>query len=515
MFDSIDLKEAISDLFDVGVTDDTLALLYEANSEVFMAVKTQNGLTGRQSLRDIVLQGDTWGSLLASNQVDKIGKDCTDAGHGYLYKNKLPIAFLGLVDDIICVTEAGFKAQEMNSFINVKAAEKNLQFGNKKCKSMLIGKNKECVVNSQLMVDSWETKYEQTGDNVNLVETFTGLVNIEKTNEQKYLGFVISNLGNNLANIKQVRNKSIGTIRKLLNRLNGSNLGKYYFESAYILMNSMLRSSILYASETYYNLKENELRQLERIEESYMRQILKTKRSCPITQIYLELGQIPARYQIKKIRLLFLKDILSQNDESMISKFFQLQVEQSTKGDWYSSCISDLNDLKIELSFQEIKLISKHKFSDILNKRINSAALSYLTGKQNIKGGDIIYTRLEISEYLSPLTSELTIDEKRKLFEIRNMMTDIPANYSNSAQNMKCICQEYEDMSHIYYCREWNSVQPSLSYEKIYNGTISEQIKVFRRFENNLEMRKQSRNTSPLDPFCDRLNSYSVEISVG
>ena len=131
---------------------------------------------------------------------------------------------MGLVDDIICVTEAGFKAQEMNSFINVKAAEKNLQFGNKKCKSMLIGKNKECVVNSQLMVDSWETKYEQTGDNVNLVETFTGLVNIEKTNEQKYLGFVISNLGNNLANIKQVRNKSIGTIRKLLNRFNGSNI---------------------------------------------------------------------------------------------------------------------------------------------------------------------------------------------------------------------------------------------------------------------------------------------------
>ena len=114
---------------------------------------------------------------------------------------------------------------------------------------------------------------------------------------------MISNLGNNLANIKQVRNKSIGTIRKILNRLNGSNLGKYYFESAYILMNSMLRSSILYASETYYNLKENELRQLECIEESYMIQVLKTKRSCPITQIYLELGQIPERYQIKKIRL--------------------------------------------------------------------------------------------------------------------------------------------------------------------------------------------------------------------
>ena len=126
MFDSIDLKEAISDIFDVGVKDHNLVLLYKANSEIFMAIKTQNGLTERQVLREIVLQGDTWGSLLASVQVDNIGKDCVDAGLGYMYKNILPIGFLGLVDDVICVTEAGYKAQEMNSFMNVKTAEKNL-----------------------------------------------------------------------------------------------------------------------------------------------------------------------------------------------------------------------------------------------------------------------------------------------------------------------------------------------------------------------------------------------------
>ena len=66
MFDSITLKEAICDMFDVGVKDDNLALLYKANQDIFMAVKTQSGLTDRQTLENIVLQGDTWGSLLAS-----------------------------------------------------------------------------------------------------------------------------------------------------------------------------------------------------------------------------------------------------------------------------------------------------------------------------------------------------------------------------------------------------------------------------------------------------------------
>ena len=86
-------------------------------------------------------------------QVDSIGKECMEEGHSYLYKEILPVGFLGLVDDIIGVTEAGIKAQEMNAFINIKTAEKGLQFGVKKCSTMLIGKNVENLLNSDLYVD--------------------------------------------------------------------------------------------------------------------------------------------------------------------------------------------------------------------------------------------------------------------------------------------------------------------------------------------------------------------------
>ena len=40
MFDSINLEEAISDIYDTGVDDDNLVLLYEANQNINMAVKT-------------------------------------------------------------------------------------------------------------------------------------------------------------------------------------------------------------------------------------------------------------------------------------------------------------------------------------------------------------------------------------------------------------------------------------------------------------------------------------------
>ena len=159
MFDSINLKEAISDIYEYGVKDDNLQLIYKANEQIHMAVKTPGGLIERQIIRNCVLQGDTWGSLLASAQVDSIAKDVEEAGLGYLYKDSLSVSLLGLVDDVTGVTEAGFKAQQLNAILNVKSAEKGLQYGVKKCKSMLIGKNHENAINSELMVDEWTEKY--------------------------------------------------------------------------------------------------------------------------------------------------------------------------------------------------------------------------------------------------------------------------------------------------------------------------------------------------------------------
>jgi hypothetical protein len=53
--------------------------------------------------------------------------------------------------------------------------------------------------------------------------------------------------------------------------------------------------------------------------------------------------------------------------------------------------MKNLKELEICLSFEEIKILSKQKFSEILNDKIKNAALPYLTRKQNVKGGIISY----------------------------------------------------------------------------------------------------------------------------
>ena len=208
----------------------------------------------------------------------------------------MSVTMLGMVDDIIGVSEAGYKAQQLNTIINTMTAEKGLQFGVKKCKSMLIGKTSENIYENKLSVDKWEISRKEdikTGEEL-FLESYEGQVQIEQTEQQKYLGFVLSSKGNNLININYIKNKSHGIIRTIFKRLESLNLGKYYFECALILMKSMLRSSIYYACETYYDLKETEIRKLERIEEIFLRKILKTSSGCPINQLYLKVGLAPS-----------------------------------------------------------------------------------------------------------------------------------------------------------------------------------------------------------------------------
>ena len=366
-----------------------------------------------------VLQEDTFGSILASVQVDTIGKDCMKEDFNYLYKDSLPVGFLGLVDDIIGVTEVGFKAQMMNAFMNVKTAEKTLQFGPSKCKSMLVGKDTRNVINNEFFVDTWNVKYvenKDTGED-DLVQHYGGQIPIGKTDEQRYLGFVLSSKGDNMANINHMKKKANGVIKNIFSKLNSLNLRDYYFECSLVLMNTVLRGTILYASDMYYNMKEMEYRQIERIEECFLRKLFKTTKGCPITQLYFEIGQYPARFEIQKLRCLYLKNILNQDENSRLYKFFKLQLDQPTRGDWVSTVIKDLEEFEITQTFEEIKQMSKSQFSNILKLKVKQNALKYLLNRQKSKGKEIKYENIRMAEYLLPY-SKLSVSQKQKMFEI-------------------------------------------------------------------------------------------------
>ena len=112
-----------------------------------------------------------------------------------------------------------------------------------------------------------------------------------------------------------------------------------------------------------------------------------------------------------------------------------------------------------------------------------------------------MYTKLQKAEYLQPSRTELSIETKQKIFEVRNKMVKIPTNFStNHKKDHRCKCGMKEDMKHIYVCPILNNEEQMIEYENIYSNNVPLIKEVFTRFENNMRNRKiiQSENDEQL-----------------
>ena len=157
----------------------------------------------------------------------------------FRFKGEVPIPLLGQVDDLLGVAEAGFKSEQLNAFVNVKTADKDLQFGSEKYCYMMVSKMKpKYFHNSELFVDSWKIKHNPNGS---FKEELIGKVKMNQENSLMYLGHMLSNESSNLPNIIHKKNKTIGTQKQILKLVEP--LAIYTFDNAVVFVESLLRSS--------------------------------------------------------------------------------------------------------------------------------------------------------------------------------------------------------------------------------------------------------------------------------
>ena len=129
---------------------------------------------------------------------------------------------------------------------------------------------------------------------------------MKEKKDQKYLGDFISYDGTHTKNIQERRNKSYGVINQILHILESTYFGKYYFEVAMILRESLYLYSLLLNSEAWVSYNEKDVRILEQCTELLLSRILECDRNTSNTFKYLELGIVPIRFEIMKRKVMFL-----------------------------------------------------------------------------------------------------------------------------------------------------------------------------------------------------------------
>ena len=519
-FDGLWLEECLNDMYTGGLKDNKLNLLYNANSIVNIVVKTAVGKTKQSSIQNCVIQGDVFAPLLCSKQIDQFGKECLEASkYTYLYKGEVEIPPLAMVDDILAISECGFKSTMINAFLNCKTSSKKLQFGAQKCRKMHIGKQREEFKCHPIYVESWKEEDFENANDENVVQDISiGKVEMKDTEEEKYLGDVISSDGKNSKNIKARVNKGKGIVKKILDILENMPFGKLYFQVAILLRNSLLVSSMLCNSETWFNLTKADLELLESVDLMLLRKILGTPISTPKEMLYLELGLIPFREIIRQRRLNFLHYLLAQDENTIISKVFQKQKQEGHKKDWVARIKMDLDELRLDITFEEIQKTSKMVWRNTIRKYIEENAFRNLEimKQTHSKVKELKHIRLKIQDYFLPNgIKNITKQDIQLIFQMRSQVTNLKQNMKGKYETFECraCLVENESQTHVYECKEiWKKRNISNienpCYENIIWGNVIQKIKVARIFHENLKILETIREkTCSLTVPGDRLLS--------
>ena len=162
-FDGLWVEECINDLYDAGLDNDKLPLLYLENQNAKCAVKSDKGISRRIDIKNIVMQGSVWGSLFCTSTMDKLGQIVyEDENLIYRYKGVVAVPSICMVDDILAIQKCS-KSKNINAVINSFIEMKKLTLSEKKCRRIHVCKiTNNCIelnVHQNKMKNSKKEKY--------------------------------------------------------------------------------------------------------------------------------------------------------------------------------------------------------------------------------------------------------------------------------------------------------------------------------------------------------------------
>ena len=424
-FDSLWLDDCMNDLYDTlpaKQRDDKLALMYDLNVNTAMAVNTPVGQTDRRIITKTVQQGGVFGPIQCSNTIDKIGKKCYDEGkHLFLYKKMVNVLPLSMCDDLLAISRCGHSSLSMNTYINTQIELKKLKFhtpnkdGKTKCHKLHIGKK----------------------DNMCPELKVHGTTMVQVT-EDTYLGDIISSDGKNKKNIQNRIAKGTGIISQIMTILERVTLGEHYFATALLLRESLFLNSILTNADIWYAIQKEDLDQLEELDISLLRQIMGATCTVATEALYLELGCVNIGAILKGRRANYLHYLVSQSNDTMLSKFFNTQWRYSIKHDWTEQVKLDLKDLDISEDLQWIKSKSSGWFKNHVRRKVREFAFyQFLEEKESHrKLENLFYSELKLQNYLK--LQNMNTSEAKTVFAFRSRSAPYKENYRGRDGHSPC-----------------------------------------------------------------------------
>ena len=114
------MQECVNTLYEYGLNNDKLVLIYEERKHAKISIKIPTGLTERITIDNIIMQGTVFRSLICTAVMDKLAKlFYNDKNLLYKYNNLVKVPILGIVDDVLSVAKCPSSAVASNATVNM------------------------------------------------------------------------------------------------------------------------------------------------------------------------------------------------------------------------------------------------------------------------------------------------------------------------------------------------------------------------------------------------------------
>lgn len=435
------------------------------------------------------MQGSVWGSLFCTASMDKLGQLAYENENLlYWYKGAVAVPPLCMVDDILAVQECSQDSVRINAVINSFVEMKKLRLSSDKCSKIHVGK-----------------------DSTLCPDLKTHELSMKNSRQEKYLGDMINSSGKVKETIEARVAKGHGIVSEILAILSEIPLGAYKLEMGLKLRQAMLLNGVLFNSEAWHSVSNDDINLLEKLDESLLRSLLQNHPKCPIEFLYLETGSISIGHIVSSRRIMYLRTILRREDEELVKRVYREQEENTTPGDFVEMVKADLVRYNISYDENMIKTSKDDDFKSMVRKHVKETAFKELKMKQesHSKVKVIKYETFEKQSYLvSPMFSD---EDVGVLSNLRSHTTrGIRGNFgqlykNNTSCPLKCWPSDSpplkDTQQHLLVCKKITLNADSVAnnhikYDDIY-GSVTEQKAVTTLYRDILHKRQQLLENSP------------------
>ena len=482
-FDSLWTYECINDLYDSGLQNDKLAVLFAINKNAQVAIKTSHGMTKRVNIPNIIMQGTVWGSMFCTTTIDQLSrKSYTEESLLYKYKGEVSVPPLGMVDDVLTIQKCGATSMAINSEVNAFFEQKKLKLAENKCFKIHVGsKCGECEI---LYVHGEKMK---------------------EAHEFKYLGDLVNENGRAKSTINQRISRGYAIVSQIFALLSDLPIGNLRVQIGLALRHAWLINGILFNSEAWHGITKEQISQFVEVDKYLLRGLVGAHAKVPLEHIYLELSALPIPYVLSVRRMVFLYTILKRHDDEITKKVYLCQKRNPLPGDWCGMISEDFLKMGIVLTDEQIVQMQEVDYKKLIKSRVNITAFNELEqlkqGHSKVK--DNIYTDFKhIQPYF--LNRNITNRQMSLMFSLRSKtLRSIKCNFPKMYSSIMCpLCQTHEDTQEsVILCKVLLNILPlgsHIEYEHM-NGTTEQQTEFLQVYERYLMIRDELLDKSGLD----------------